>query len=176
MIEIKDYILLSKEERQKHIDLTLPCLERGGFSTKFSGLLAENLGTSITDRKRDGVNVHLCHACGNEKCSNIKHLYWGTPKENVHDAILSGKQLPNVWESSIRKYGLEGALTKVRENQSKAASLGGKATKGRKLSKEHRNKMVEGLRRTGGAWKGKKLSEAHKAKIKAGVLKSISGR
>ena len=44
------------------------------------------------------------------------------------------------------------------------------------LSKEHRNKMVEGLRRTGGAWKGKKLSEAHKAKIKAGVLKSISGR
>lgn len=124
MIGIVDYMKLSLEERKKHIDLDSPCLERGGYSTKFCGVLAEGLNTSIPDKKIDGINVHLCHACNNGKCSNIKHLYWGTPKENFKDTINNGYK--NVWENTVSKYGYDTALKMARKQQLKVCVLGGK--------------------------------------------------
>lgn len=126
IIPIAEYIKLSKEERQKHLDLNQPCLERGGFSTKFCGVLAEGLGTTIPVRKLDGVNVHLCHACHNAKCSNVKHMYWGTPKENSKDAFNNGKASP--WKNTVNKYGIEKSLEMIRKNQKLACSLGGQKT------------------------------------------------
>ena len=123
MILIKEYIALSLAERQNHLDLTQPCLERGGFSTKFCGVLAEGLGTTIPERKIDGVNVHLCHACNNDRCSNLKHLYWGTPKENFNDTVLHrGK--PNPWLASVNKHGLERATEIARQQTIKNNKAG----------------------------------------------------
>ena len=77
----------SKLERQEHLNLSEPCLERGGCSTNHKGVLAEYLNTTIPHGSK---GIFLCHACNNGKCSNPKHLYWGTPTENVEDAIANG--------------------------------------------------------------------------------------
>ena len=83
-IDIKVYMEKSKVERQGHLKIEDPCVEVGGKSGDFRGLLAFYLGTTIPS----GRKVHLCHACNNAKCSNPVHLYWGTGKENMADANL----------------------------------------------------------------------------------------
>jgi hypothetical protein len=86
MRKIEDYILLDREDRRKHLDLSAPCIERGGESKQFRGLLAHCLDTTIPK----GFRIYLCHACNNGDCSNPAHLYWGTPRDNHLDQIESG--------------------------------------------------------------------------------------
>lgn len=81
----------SKIERQSHLDLSEPCLERGGNSTNHKGVLAQYLDTNIPY----GIQYPLCHACHNGKCSNPKHLYWGTCSENNQDAFDCGAKKPS---------------------------------------------------------------------------------
>lgn len=90
-IDINEYIKQSKVVRQQHLALTTSCVEIGGGSQEFRGLLAHYLNTTIPK----GFKVLLCHACNNGRCSNVVHLYWGTPKENMSDAgTLSYKGMP----------------------------------------------------------------------------------
>ncbi len=105
MIKIEDYLKKSKQERQSHLRLSEPCVIRGGkfISATCRGILAYVLDTTIPA----GFKINLCHACNNEKCSNPYHLYWGTAKENVEDAIACGKK--TFWESIVAKYGYEKA-------------------------------------------------------------------
>ncbi len=131
MYQIKDYMLLTLSERQKHLDLSTSCIERGGNSTRFQGVLAEGLDTTIPSRKLDGVNVHLCHACHNGNCSNVKHLYWGTPKENYDDNVRAGTA-KNPYLASIMKHGKKKTLERLRSHQRKVCTAGGAATKGTK--------------------------------------------
>jgi hypothetical protein len=129
MIDIKEYMNLSRLERTKHLDLVEPCLERGGNSTRFQGILADRLGTSFPERKKRGENgifVHLCHACNNGLCSNYRHLYWGTPKENNQDSLNNGRK--NVWDCTVEKYGFDKAMEMARERQKKVAFVGGAAS------------------------------------------------
>lgn len=81
-----------KIERQRHLNLREPCLERGGNSTVHKGVLAEFLNTNIPSGR-----ILLCHACHNGKCSNPRHLYWGTDKENKEDYLLNGGK--TIWLS-----------------------------------------------------------------------------
>lgn len=83
MHNIYDYMQQTKDERQSHLDLSLPCEERGTSSGECRGLLAVALETTIPR----GRGIHCCHACHNGACSNWKHLYWGTAQENVEDAV-----------------------------------------------------------------------------------------
>ena len=69
----EEYIKLPQDQRQRHLDLDSPCLERGGNSTVHKGVLAQYLDTDICKK-----GVDLCHACHNDKCSNPQHLYYGT--------------------------------------------------------------------------------------------------
>ena len=140
MINITEFMLKSREERRVHLNLEEQCCERGGNSTNHKGVLAEYLNTTIPSGR-----ILLCHACHNAKCSNPKHLYWGTDKDNL--AIDRADQpggWKTPWERLVEKYGYEEAC-KMQSRGNKAA--GGKAGKGKVLSEEHKKKIAETLKR-----------------------------
>jgi Spy/CpxP family protein refolding chaperone len=87
-MNLSDYILLPREQRIAHIDLTTPCVLVKGHNNRAPRRnLLRQLG--LID---DGVarTVHCCHLCPNnsaakERCANPNHLYMGTSSENQHD-------------------------------------------------------------------------------------------
>lgn len=85
-VDIVEYMELTREIRRAHLVLDEACIEIGGRSREFRGLLAHFLKTTLPPRS---IGV-LCHACHNERCSNVKHLYWGTFKDNDLDRIENG--------------------------------------------------------------------------------------
>ena len=118
---IEDYILKNKLERQKHLDLKIECIEIGGADSRhYRGLLAHYLNTTIPS----GHKINLCHACNNHKCSNVKHLYWGTGLENSSDAIACGAiNGEKIKQSLIKKYGSEEAWKKQLSKNGKKGGL-----------------------------------------------------
>jgi hypothetical protein len=104
MIPIQEYIQKNRDERRTHLDLSSPCSEIGGSgSVEYKGLLAYHLGTTIP-AKGAGFKIYLCHACNNGKCSNVDHLYWGTPSDNHIDKVECGRYTP-ITQAIREKYG-----------------------------------------------------------------------
>lgn len=118
---IGEYIQLPKDDRQRHLDLTESCIEIGGSSYQFKGLLCHTTKTTLP-LKAD--NVLLCHACHNGKCSNPRHLYWGTHQENYHDGMSNGGK--TIHEKCVEKYGEEHWLRELkgRGNKNRGSQLG----------------------------------------------------
>jgi hypothetical protein len=139
VLDITEFINRSREERRKHLDLEESCCERGGNSTNHKGVLAQYLNTTIPVGR-----ILLCHACHNDKCSNPKHLYWGTDKENITIDSKENGTWRSVWERSVKKYGLEEAK---KRNAKGNKSAGGKANKGKPKSEEHKKKIAEAIKR-----------------------------
>jgi hypothetical protein len=138
MKNIEDYIKLSLSERQAHLDLNTPCLERGGSSPNFRGLLADRVGTTIPSGKK----IYLCHACHNGRCSNVSHLYWGTPGENWQDSIANGTG-HNPHQRMLIKYGPE--KTKEILSSARRGNQSGKGNKGKTRTQEQRNSVSRGM-------------------------------
>lgn len=126
MQNIETYMILDKENRTKHLDLNSACIEIGGNSIQFRGLLAHHLGTTIPKAK----TAQCCHACNNAKCSNPLHLYWGTYSENLIDAykngrksgleILKQKMSPeeySLWRKNLSAKGGSASSTKLSEER-----------------------------------------------------------
>ena len=136
MIDITEFITRSREERRSHLQLDDACCERGGNSTNHKGVLAQYLDTTIPSGR-----ILLCHGCGNGKCSNPKHLYWGTDKENI---IEDNPNWKSVWDRQVEKYGYEEAC---KRNSRGDKSAGGRAGKGKPKSEEHKKKIAEAIKR-----------------------------
>lgn len=122
--DIVAYMKQTRGERRAHLDLGQSCIEIGGRSKEFRGLLAHHLKTTLPPR---AVAV-LCHACHNEDCSNVAHLYWGTARDNALDIIDNGGWNP-------RKKPMS-EVQKTRIGKSVSAALRGKPK-----SLEHRIKL-----------------------------------
>ncbi len=136
MKDINDFIKLPREERREHLNLEELCCERGGNSTNHKGVLAQYLDTTIPSGR-----ILLCHACNNSKCSNPKHLYWGTDKENITEDNPNWK---SVWDRQVEKYGYDEAC---KRNSRGNKSAGGKANKGKPKSEEHKKKIADAIKR-----------------------------
>jgi hypothetical protein len=140
MIEITSFIKESREIRRQHLVLAEPCCERGGNSTNHKGVLAQYLDTTIPSGR-----ILLCHACHNAKCSNPKHLYWGTDTDNLTiDRAEQPGGHKSPWDRVVEKYGYEEAC-KMQSRGDKSA--GGRAGKGKVLSEEHKKKIAEAIKR-----------------------------
>ena len=141
-VHFKEYYMrLPKEERQKHLDLSSACQERGGNSTTHRGVLAQYLDTDIPM----GRVAVLAHACNNGDCSNPRHLYWATDRENI---VEDGKEFgtwKNPWERKVDKHGYEEACRMQGRNGGQSA--GGKANKGKPKSEDHKRKIAEAIRK-----------------------------
>lgn len=139
MIDINEHITLSRDDRRAHLNLDEPCCERGGNSTNHKGVLAQYLDTTIPSGR-----ILLCHACNNGKCSNPKHLYWGTDKDNLSiDRAEAGWKSP--WDRTVEKYGYEEACKM--NSRGKVGNDYGKANKGKPKSPEHKKKIAEAIKR-----------------------------
>lgn len=95
-MNLTDYILLSKEERISHIQLSSPCAH-SHFSEKWRRKIArENilsfLGVKVNVSNWNLAKVCICHLCENNSvngyCENPLHIYLGTRKENFEDIPL----------------------------------------------------------------------------------------
>ena len=140
MLLIEEYIQQSKQNRQSHLRLTEPCIERGGpqkggLSSYCKGLMAHLLDTSIPT----GHKIHICHACNNEKCSNPAHLYWGTAQENATDRMNNGDK--TIFEKMVEKYGYIEAC--AMNSKGKHGNKNGTGNKGKPKSEEHKRKIAE---------------------------------
>ena len=118
-IDINEHMLQTRDARREHLRLGEDCIEIGGDSRTCRNLLAHYLHTTVGDYK-----IYVCHACYNAKCSNPRHLYWGTPKDNLIDTKESGR-----WKSgytrTVEKHGLENALLLAKKAGSSGGKVGG---------------------------------------------------
>ena len=101
---LSEYMNLTREIRRQHINLSKPCVEMGGSSRSSRALLGMYLGTTCEGQgMKTGL---LCHACGNEGCSNPEHLYWGSSSDNSIDKYEHNPNLGReMFEKKLQKYG-----------------------------------------------------------------------
>ena len=152
MQKIEEYIKFDRQTRRGHLRLDEPCVERGGHSKEFRGLLAYHLDTSIPR----GVRILLCHACNNGGCSNPNHLYWGTPTDNHIDQKEAGTYV-SLNERMKAKYGEEG-YQKMLSNRTKGRTYESK----KKYTPEKIESNKEVIRQhhpTGWGWIGRAANE-----------------
>lgn len=139
MLNINEYITKSLDERKTHLRLDESCCERGGNSTNHKGVLAEYLNTTIPKGR-----ILLCHACNNPNCSNPRHLYWGTDKENLQDSKNAGTW-KNPWDRMVEKYGYEKACEMNSLNTK--GNKNGTGNKGIPKSEEHKKKIAYSIKK-----------------------------
>lgn len=152
---IERYMEKPLEERRRHLDLSKPCFcifenpQNCNTNQSHRGILGWVLKTTLPR----GHKYHLCHACNNHWCSNPYHQYWGTVTENHQDQVQAGTW-SNITERTRRKHGDEF----MEDFYRRVGSLGGKAGRGRVLTKEHREALSLSL-------KGKKHSKETRKKM-----------
>ena len=139
--DFKKYMKLPKTTRQSHLKLSEDCLERGGNSTIHRGVLAQFLDTIIPM----GRIAVMAHACNNGKCSNPRHLYWATDRENLVEDGTKFGTWKNTHQRMVDKYGEEG-VRKIRSEVAKG-NKGGAGNKGKPKSKQHCENISKARRR-----------------------------
>ncbi len=52
---------------------------------------AHRVSLCLATRQSYYHDLLACHHCDNPKCCNPAHLFWGTPRDNTHDAMRKGR-------------------------------------------------------------------------------------
>ncbi len=52
---------------------------------------AARIALCLATRQSYYHDLLACHHCDNPGCCNPAHLFWGTPKDNTHDAMRKGR-------------------------------------------------------------------------------------
>lgn len=97
-MKLTEYILLPREVRTAHVDLSTPCdcegrqhLKRQGNGKLFKKL-CETLGVENDVVERGTARIDTCHLCSEKHCQNPVHAYIGTAKENRNDVPLEKRR------------------------------------------------------------------------------------
>ena len=92
-----------------------------------------------------GHKINLAHACNNGDCSNPRHLYWSTPRENIVEDGRKFGTHSSPYENMIKKYG----ETETRRRMSKVAkgNKGGAGNKGKPKSKQHCENISKAIKK-----------------------------
>ena len=65
---------------------------RGIFKINGKSIHAHRMAWILTNGEIPN-GMFICHHCDNGKCMNPKHLFVGTPADNVHDMINKGRKI-----------------------------------------------------------------------------------
>lgn len=105
-MDIKQYMQLTQQQRQTHIDKDSDCYgyiitqgkRKGQWSDNYC-YARKSLSNFFNIEKIEDRNIHTCHTCKNDSsapngfvCINPHHLYFGTKSENEQDKPISTRK------------------------------------------------------------------------------------
>lgn len=128
-MKLSDYILLSREERTAHIDLSTPCDVRSHRCKERKEVILELLGVEddVSNWFVGGVrNCHLCECDStNGYCLNPLHFYVGTQKDNTRDIPLERLRRGGALGGATNRKNGTGIFAMSAEEWSAAGRKGG---------------------------------------------------